>query len=120
MAAILVLHRVTLSADEEYYFLAPPNSYTGDIGTATGISKAADSEQDRPETPVSKLVSNGKLFRLAASYKVGTKTRSVKLLCARTKIGTALDVLDGASYVGRDGGGTLTSVRVTQKAIYSF
>lgn len=118
MAPRLVLHRVTVSADEQYFFLARPDTYAGDIGTTCGISKATDTEQDRPPTKVAALVSNGKLFRLAASYTVGTKKRTVKLLCSKAKLGDVFDALDGKTYSGASGSGTLSAVRVTQKAIY--
>lgn len=120
MAPFLVLHRCTISADEEYYFLARPDTYSGDIGTATGITKAAESEQDRPQIPVATLVTNAKLFRITASYKAGIKNRTIKLLCSKAKLGTVLDALKGNSYTGKTGSGTITSVRVTQKAVFSF
>jgi hypothetical protein len=121
MAPKFALHRITLSADEEYYFLSRPETYTGDIGTQTGITKATDTEQDRPEVDVDKLVRNGKLFRVTVSYKAGTKYRTAKLLCAKTKLGTVLDGLKGKTYTGNNGSsGQITSVRIAQKATFSF
>lgn len=121
MAPRFVLHRITLSADEQYYFLSRPETYTGDIGTQTGITKASETEQDRPEINVDKLVRNGKLFRIAISYKQGTKYRSAKLLCAKTKLGGILDGLKGKTYQGNgSNSGVITSVRIAQKASFGF
>lgn len=121
MAPKVVLHKVTISADEEYYFLTRPETYTGDIGTQTGVSKASDTEQDRPPIPIGNLVTNGKLFRVVVSYKSGTRNRTAKLLCARNKIGTILDGLEGKTYTGNNGSsGQITSVRIAQKATFNF
>lgn len=121
MAPRFVLHRITLSADEEYYFLSRPESYAGDIGVQTGISKAGETEQDRPPVPVANLVTNGKLIRVAVSYKAGTKIRTAKLLCARSKLGTILDGLKGKTYTGNNGvSGQIVSTRIAQKASFSF
>lgn len=121
MAPRFALHRITLSADEEYYFLSRPETYASDIGTQTGISLAKETEQDNVETDVDKLVRKGKLFRVTVSYKAGTKRRTAKLLCAKNKLGTVLDGLNGKTYTGNNGSsGVITSVRIAQKATFSF
>lgn len=118
MAPKLILHRATLSADEEYYFLAPPNSYNGDIGTATGISKATETEQNKAPTSVAALVTNGKLFRIKASYMAGAKQRTIKLLCQKIKLSTILDDLNGKIYTGGSINGKIFAVRFSQKASF--
>lgn len=118
MAPRLVLHKATVAPGEVYYFLARPETYTGDISTATGVEKAGTNEQDRPPTAVAALVSNGKLFRLIGSYTTGTKKRTVKFLCTKGKLSTAFDSLNGKTYTGGLGSGTLSAIRISQKATF--
>lgn len=114
MAAILQLFKATIDADEEYYFLQSPGSYTGDIDTATGISVATETEQDRPAMAVSQLVRKAKLFRITVSYIEGTKRRTGKLLCTKAKLATVFDDLNNKGFRG----GTIKSVRISQKGSF--
>lgn len=114
MAAILELYKATISADEEYYFLQSPGSYTGDISTSTGITAASETEEDRPAISVNNLVRKGKLFRITVSYIEGTRRRTGKLLCTKAKLGTIFDDLNNKSFRG----GTIKSVRIAQKAAF--
>lgn len=111
MAAILKLHKATIGSTT-YFFLQSPTGYDGSIDTATGVSEATDAEQDEPATSVTALVSKGKLFRAVIEYSDGTIRKRAKLLIARDKLSTALDSLEGETFRG----GTITSVRIPQKA----
>lgn len=112
MAPILKLFRATIGTDRQYFFLQSPTSYTGSLDTVTGITAAADSEQDEPPTSVQNLVSKGVLFRVAIQYTSGTGRKSAKLLVTKAKLATALDDLIGKSFRG----GSITSARIPQKA----
>lgn len=117
MAAILQLYRATLGTGataKEYFFLGRPGTFTGDVATACGVAKAAESEQDEPAISVSALLGKGLLFRIVASYTEGGKRKTVRLLCTKTKLGTILDDLDGKSFSG----GTLTAVRFPRRSTF--
>lgn len=114
MAAILKLYKATISTDEEYYFLQSPGSYGGDIDTATGITVATETEQDRPSIAVNQLVRKAKLFRITVSYTEGTRRRTGKLLCTKTKLATIFDDLNQKAFRG----GVIQSVRISQKAAF--
>lgn len=121
MAPFLALHRMEIAADQQYFFLTRPESYQGDIGTATGIKIAADSEKDRPDISVEKLVTNGKLFRIVVTYKVGNKRRTGHLLCTKEKLGTVFDALLNKTFTGKNGAnGVISSVGLSQKAKFDF
>lgn len=114
MAPILKLFRATISADEQYFFLQAPNSYQGSLDTVTGISEATETEQDRADTPVDRLLKVGVLFRVAIQYTSGTGRKTARLLVTRPKLGTALDGLIGKSFRG----GEITKARIPRKAQY--
>lgn len=114
MAPILKRFKATIGTTT-YYFLQAPNSYGGTVDTATGITEAEDTDEDQPSTAVAELVRKGKLFRLVVEYTTGTARRSAKLLVTREKLATALDDLIGETFKGA---GTITSVRIPQKATF--
>lgn len=117
MAPIVKLHRATLGTApdiKEYFFLQKPGIYTGDIATATGITVAAESEQDQPAISVAALLGKGLLFRIVASYTAAGKRKTIRLVCVKTKLGTIFDDLDGKAY----NGGTLSAVRIPRDATF--
>lgn len=114
MAPILKLYKATIGTTT-YYFLQSPTSYGGTVDTATGITEAEDTDQDQPFTAVAELVRKGKLFRLAVEYgATGVPKKTAKLLVTRDKLTTALDDLLDEPFRG----GTITSVRIPQKATF--
>lgn len=107
----LVLHKVSItsgSASKVWYFKAPDGTYTGAISTATGVDKAADTEQDEAPHRVSDLLAKGILTRITVSYGTGTSRKQAKLLCQRTKVGTVLDDLEGKALKSS----TISSARI--------
>lgn len=116
MVAILKKYRATTGAagsEREYFFLQNPTSYGGAVDTATGITAAADTEQDEPETSVASLLKSGKLFRVNIRYTGGaTGFKTAKILVTREKLGTALDTLVGKSFRG----GTIVRASIPRKA----
>lgn len=101
MAPILKLFRATVGAagnEAEYFFLQNPLSYEGSLDTVTGIASATDTEQDRPDIPVDRLLKKGILFRVTVRYLVGGGMKTSKLLVTRDKFSTALDALIGKTF----------------------
>jgi hypothetical protein len=96
---------------QSFYFRGRATSYNTAISTETGVSAAPTAEQNKALTPVSELVSKGVLIRLAASTGLN---KQVKLLCARDKIGTAIDSLEGKTVNSL----LIKSVRIPQRATY--
>jgi len=99
--AILELHKLTLGgsvdggATKVYYCLLRPETYTS-IGSIVGITKVTDeAELNNAKTSVAELIGAGVAFRLQVDGKIGGRRRSFNLLCARDRIGTAMDGLKG-------------------------
>ncbi|AFY94629.1 hypothetical protein [Chamaesiphon minutus] len=96
-----------------YYFQTKKNTYKGDISAQTGVEKAPDTfENDEPIIPIHQLVLSGKLMRLHAECKNGTKKRMVEILVRRDKVEEVLAQPTG-SLEGKAFGtfGTIKTVR---------
>jgi hypothetical protein len=86
-----------------YYFQTKKAAYKGDISAQTGVEKAADTfENDEPLVPIHQLVISGKLMRLQAECKTGTKKKLVEILVRRDKVEEVLasptGSLDGKTF----------------------
>jgi hypothetical protein len=109
----LVLHKATITngtTSKIIFFMAPKDAYTG-LSDETGITEAAETDDDEVPSRVPDILANGALIRVAISYTVGAKRKTGKLLVAKDKLATALGALDGQSYKG----GTIKSARVPRK-----
>lgn len=96
-----------------YYFQTKKNTYKGDISAASGVEKAPDTfENDEPLIPIHQLVLSGKLMRLQAECKSGTKKKLVEVLVRRDKVEEVLAAPTG-SLEGKAFGtfGTIRTVR---------
>jgi len=96
-----------------YYFQTKKNAYKGDISAASGVEKAADTfENDEPLIPIHQLIISGKLMRLSAECKNGTRKKMVEILIRRDKVEEALAQPTG-SLEGKTFGtfGTIRTVR---------
>lgn len=105
MAAIFETVRVTAGvapALRTYYFRTKKGLYDGTIATVTGVSKATEAEEDEPTTNIGALLQKGILIRVKGRQTVLGKRRTVNLVCARSKLATILDDLEGTSYNGRE------------------
>lgn len=85
-----------------YYFRTKAGLYDGTISTVTGITKATEAEEDEPTVNIGVLLQKGILIRVKGRQTVGGKKRTVNLVCARDKVGTILDGLEGTPYNGRE------------------
>jgi hypothetical protein len=110
----LSLMTATVGSDK-YFFQGNPITYDAVISVATGITVAADTDQDEAPHKVNELTRTGILKRIAVSVRVGTELKTQLLFCAIDKLTT---VLDGATGLkGKTAfGGTITSVRIPRKA----
>ena len=105
MVAIFETVKVSVGASpaiRTYYFRTKAGLYDGTIATVTGVSKATEAEEDEPTVSIGVLLQKGILVRVKGRQVVGTKQRTVNLVCARSKIGTILDDLEGTPYNGRE------------------
>ena len=105
MAAIFETVKVTAGvspAIRTYYFRTKKGLYDGTISSQTGISKATEEEEDEPTTTIGVLLQKGILIRVKGRQIVAGRRRTVNLLCARSKVGTILDALEGTPYNGRE------------------
>lgn len=104
MVAIFETVKVTAGTApaKTYYFRTKAGLYDGTIATVTGVSKATEAEEDEPTINLGTLLQKGILIRVKGRQTVGTKKRTVNLVCARDKIGTILDALEGTPYNGRE------------------
>lgn len=91
--ALLEICKVSIPASgggggvSTYYFQTKKNVYKGDISAQTGVEKAADTfENDEPLVPIHQLIISGKLMRLYAECKLGTKKKMVEVLVRRDKV----------------------------------
>lgn len=112
MTAILQLLKAT-DGPRTYYFLGKAASYSS-VGIELGISVPSEQEHDMPPTKVQALLTKGALMRINVGYKVNGKHRIAKLLCVRSKIGTALDALQGSAVNGH----LITSANFPVKASF--
>ncbi|MBD2438252.1 hypothetical protein [Nostoc sp. FACHB-110] len=103
----------------KYAFRAPAGLYAGQIATETGITVAADNEQDLPEYQVAELLKKGILRRVTAITKTSAgKPSRLKLLCTNAKLATILDALKGDAYAITGGGtGTIQSVGFARRVV---
>ncbi len=108
----------TIGANK-YAFRAPAGLYAGQIATETGITAAADADQDLPEFPVKALLQKGILRRVTAITKTSAGRPSrLKLLCTSAKLATILDALKGDPYTITGGGsGTIQSVGFARRVV---
>ncbi len=101
---ILVMHeiaaKVSPTVTAKFYCLLNPDTYT-DIGSIVGITKVTDeSLLNNTTNSVAELIRSGVVFRLNVVTK-GKPKRYFYILCARDKIGTALDGVVGKSIKGK-------------------
>lgn len=118
MAAFLKLHKAVVTRGTEtdnYFFLARPDIYTGDVATQTGISEAANAEKDEPRYSVAELLGKGILKRVVTNASSGTgatlRRKTHRLLVVTAKSLTILDALVGKSI----GGAVVDSVNVPRR-----
>jgi hypothetical protein len=97
MASFLQTYKITIPAAgggngaSTYYFQTKRDKYKGDIAAATGVEPAPDTfENDEPLIPIHQLIISGKLMRLMAECKNGTKKKMVEVLVRRDKVEEAL------------------------------
>jgi hypothetical protein len=97
MAAFLQVCKITIPASgggngaSTYYFQTKRDKYKGDIASATGVEPAPDTfENDEPLVPIHQLIISGKLMRLQAEIKNGTKKKLIEVLVRRDKVEEAL------------------------------
>lgn len=81
----------TTIASNNYFFLAPKGTYTGQIATSSGIYEAEEADFDQPNTPVKELLLAGILQRIHVRATKGGKTYTLQLLAAKDKIDTIAD-----------------------------
>ena len=99
----------------KFFFQGSPITYDSVVSTATGITEAADTDQDEVPHKISELTRTGILKRIAVSIRVGTDLKTKFLFCTVDKLKTVLDSATGLK--GKTvGGGTVTSVRIPRKS----
>lgn len=76
---------------DKFYFKSTAGLYQSIGSVTTGIYPASNQEQDLPELPVKNLLQKGLLLRLNAIVIIGTKRRSIELLCNRLVFPAVLD-----------------------------
>lgn len=104
MAAIFEVVKVTTgdaATAKTYYFKTKAGIYDGAVATATGVTKGTADDQDQPTTSIGQLLQKGILIRVKASSTVNGRRRTYSIVCARHKLATILDDLEGMSYNGR-------------------
>jgi hypothetical protein len=118
MAAFLTLHKATVTRGTEtdnYFFLARPDIYTGDVATQTGVSEAAPAEKDEPRYSVAELLGKGILKRVVTNASSGSgatlRRKTHRMLVTTAKSLTVLDGLKGKSI----GGAVVDSVGVPRR-----
>jgi hypothetical protein len=91
--ALLEICKITLpgaaggTGASTYYFQTVKEVYKGDISAQTGVEKAAATfDNDEPLIPINQLILSGKLMRLYAECKNGTKKRMREILVRRDKV----------------------------------
>lgn len=85
-----------------YYFAGVAGAYTG-LKDELGIDETlTDADKGQPLTAVKELLNAGVAIRIAVRYTDGTKKRTAKILCARSKLDTALGALaPPAMFMGK-------------------
>lgn len=93
MASFLQVYKISIPAGgggtgvSTYYFQTKRDKYKGDIAAASGVEPAPDTfENDEPLVPIHQLIISGKLMRLQAECKNGTKKKMVEVLVRRDKV----------------------------------
>jgi hypothetical protein len=119
--ALLQVCKITVPAVRQgetgtttYYFQTKKGAYINDIANATGVEQAPDTfENDEPLIPIHQLIISGKLMRLQAECKNGTRKKMVEILVRRDKVeevlATPVGSLDGKTFSY----GTIRRVRST-------
>lgn len=70
-----------------YYFQTSKDTYKGDVAAQTGVEEApATFENDEPLISIHQLVLSGKLMRLNAEIKNGTRKKMREILVRRDKV----------------------------------
>lgn len=70
-----------------YYFKTAKDVYKGDISAQTGVEAAPDTfDNDEPIIDIAQLVLSGKIMRLYAECKNGTKKTMREVLVRRDKV----------------------------------
>jgi hypothetical protein len=90
--ALLQICKITIPAAsplpaQTYYFQTSKNTYKGDIAANTGVEEAPENfENDEPLISIHQLILSGKLMRLNAEIKNGTKRKIREILVRRDKV----------------------------------
>ncbi len=110
---------VATVATVKHAFRGPAGLYASAIATETGITAAAEADQDLPEYAVKELLLKGVLRRVTAITKTsGGKHSRLRLLCTKDKLTTILDALKGDTYTITGGGsGTISSVGFSRRVV---
>lgn len=103
------------SGDPIYYFKGRSDDYPTAIATELGVAPAPSNEQSKVTYRVEDLTAKGALIRVVVSYGTGAGSKEARLLCLRSKLGTALDELIGKEFKGQ----LITSARIPRKAVFS-
>lgn len=101
---ILVMHeivtKISPTVTSKFYCFLNPNTYA-DIGSIVGITKVTDETLLNSTTnSIAELIHSGVLFRLNVVTK-GKPKKYFHILCARDKLGTALDGVVGKNVNGK-------------------
>lgn len=127
MAPKFVMHKVSCSipaaaaggaaTNKDYFFLANPETYQdSDIGTACGVTEAADAEKaTEVSVRVADLVASMRVSGLTVYGKdSGGKRHTHKVLCASDKEETFRATKVGQTYTFTNGAGTSVSFVITK------
>lgn len=109
----------TTTDTNNYFFLAPKGTYTGQIATASGVFEAEAEHADQPNTPVKELLLAGTLKRIHCRATKGGKTYTLQLLARKDKVDTISDEIKGKT-IGTDGtvsgGATIARIVTPRRA----
>ncbi|BAY74179.1 hypothetical protein NIES25_51670 [Nostoc linckia NIES-25] len=83
---------------DKFYFKSTAGLYQSIGSGVTGIYPASDNELDQPEVTVKNLLREGLLIRIGATVLVGTKRRSLELLCNKLVFPQILDTALNKSF----------------------
>lgn len=82
------------------YGIKLPENYYTSIDTKVGISKASDANRPKFVLTKRQAVRNGALIELGILYKKNNRLVRAKILCAASKLQSAISQLEGDSYRG--------------------
>lgn len=101
------------TTNQTVYFRTNTNLYTGDFGTAVGISVAGPGELSQPAMPIKNLIAGGQLTRMTAVTKATATNPSsqVKILVSTNKTPNARGWPDGAKTLPGSSAGPIVAIR---------